>query len=577
MFNPILTFKYLSWQKSHQAICVLDANDQVIFANKQYKAMVNSNTASVFDFLSKTQTQAKQLYCLKNKALSEGIATSIINKKIITIEKKARKTIWFINNLNVTNEKINIEALPIPVVELNRENIIKSSNMLFNNLFNENKIIFLNFFKSLCPTEVSTELQLHHKIVKVFIKHTAEHNIILSFIEITKQKALEQEIGHSQKMQAVGQLAGGIAHDFNNILTAIIMSCDFLLASHRTSDPSHPDLLTIKQNANRAASLVQQLLAFSRRQTLQVDICNVADIVAETRSLLERMMGTNINFKMHYTHDVWQTKLDKASFQRVLVNLLVNAKDAIGENEGNIDINVKNVTSHEIVKYNFDELENTNYVLVQVSDTGPGIAESIQDKIFEPFFTTKEVGKGTGLGLAMSYGIVKQQGGYIKCNSIVGKGTEFLIFLPAIKDIPMVSIIKEEKQDKTEDLSGSATILLVDDEDIVRKSCARALKSKGYEILEASNGQEALTLFKANNTKIDLIISDVIMPIMDGPSFYAELQKMNTKTKFVFISGYTKETFTEKYNLEKNDFYFLAKPISLKDLAINIKKIQETS
>ncbi len=576
MFDFIRAFKYHFLQKSRQAICVLDASDKVIFVNKKYKFMTNSRALSVFDFLSETQEHAKQLYCLKNKTLAEGIGTSIINKKIITVEKKGNNTIWFINKLKIINEKIDIEFLPIPVVELNEKNIIKSSNTLFNNLFIENKAVFLNFFKELSTTKVCSELQLKHKIVKVFIKHAEENNIILSFIEITKQKVLEQEVGHNQKMQAVGQLAGGIAHDFNNILTAIIMSCDFLLASHRSSDPSHPDLLTIKQNANRAASLVQQLLAFSRRQTLQVDICNVADIVAETRSLLERMMGTNIKLKMHYTYDVWQTKLDKASFQRVLVNLLINAKDAIGDNQGTIDINVKNVFAHEISKFNFDELENTNYVLVQVSDTGPGIAESIRDKIFEPFFTTKEVGKGTGLGLAMSYGIVKQQGGFIKCNSVIGEGTEFLIFLPAVKDVSVVKI-KEVEQQKTEDLSGTATILLVDDEDIVRKSCARALKSRGYEILEASNGQEAFTLFKTNKDKINLIISDVIMPVMDGPSFYAEIQKTGVKTKFVFISGYTKEAFTEKYNLENNDFYFLAKPISLKELAASIKKIQETT
>lgn len=576
MFDFIRAFKYHFLQKSRQAICVLDASDKVIFVNKKYKFMTNSRALSVFDFLSETQEHAKQLYCLKNKTLAEGIGTSIINKKIITVEKKGNNTIWFINKLKIINEKIDIEFLPIPVVELNEKNIIKSSNTLFNNLFIENKAVFLNFFKELSTTKVCSELQLKHKIVKVFIKHAEENNIILSFIEITKQKVLEQEAGHNQKMQAVGQLAGGIAHDFNNILTAIIMSCDFLLASHRSSDPSHPDLLTIKQNANRAASLVQQLLAFSRRQTLQVDICNVADIVAETRSLLERMMGTNIKLKMHYTYDVWQTKLDKASFQRVLVNLLINAKDAIGDNQGTIDINVKNVFAHEISKFNFDELENTNYVLVQVSDTGPGIAESIRDKIFEPFFTTKEVGKGTGLGLAMSYGIVKQQGGFIKCNSVIGEGTEFLIFLPAVKDVSVVKI-KEVEQQKTEDLSGTATILLVDDEDIVRKSCARALKSRGYEILEASNGQEAFTLFKTNKDKINLIISDVIMPVMDGPSFYAEIQKTGVKTKFVFISGYTKEAFTEKYNLENNDFYFLAKPISLKELAASIKKIQETT
>lgn len=571
MFQFIYNLKY-RLQPTEKAICILNCNNKMIFANKKYKQLVNNKKIHIFEYLEQESISAKQLYCLKNESLLNKVAIGEFLNKRITILTKKTKTIWFIEDLKQTKSVIDVENLPMPVIELNQDKSIKTANKLFLNLFVNNEAIFTEFFQKINNSKNKFELELQTKIIKLYVKQTQEYTYIISFTEITKQKVLEQEVKQSQKMQAVGQLAGGIAHDFNNILTAIIMSCDFLLDSHRSSDPSHPDLMIIKQNANRAAALVQQLLAFSRRQTLQVSICNIANIVADTKVLVERLMGTNINFKVYYSHNIWHTKLDKDSFQRVLMNLLINAKDAIGKNKGNITVNVQNVEANEVNNFNFDELEHKNYVLVQISDSGAGISESVKEKIFEPFFTTKEVGKGTGLGLAMVYGIVKQLGGFIKCDSIVGEGTNFLIFLPANAEQNIE--ISNTQSIINEDLSGFATILLVDDEDIVRKSFARALKSRGYEVLEAANGQEALNVFEQNQDNINIIISDVVMPVMDGPSFYAELSKFNTEVKFVFISGYTKDAFAAKYNLEEKDFFFLSKPISLKELATKIKEIQ---
>lgn len=562
MFN--LTYIFL--KTLPQAVCVLNAQDRVIFANQTYKNLVLCPDITVFEFLIISKEDVENLYYLKNKALKDGKASGVVRDYSVTVTTKGKYTIWFLNKIETKVNQLDLEHLPVPAIAIGYNKSITASNSLSQDLFCNNKEILESFLEKLDLDNPSTELSFDDKTLKIFIKYNDAKEAVLVFIENTKEKALEREIYHSKKMQAVGELAGGIAHDFNNILTTIMMSCDFLLASHRTSDPSHPDLLAIKQNTNRAANLVQQLLAFSRRQTLQMEICNVADIVSDTKALMDRMMGNNIKLLMHYTHDVWQTKLDKNSLQRVLVNLLINAKDAIGYKEGIIELFIKNYTE-----------TNRNYVVITVKDNGPGIDEAIKDKLFEPFFTTKEVGKGTGLGLAMSYGIINQHGGFITCHSSVGEGAEFSIFLPAIDEYIMTAAFAPpaEAVTKLEDVSGEATILLVDDEETVRKICARALSARGYNILEAANGEQALSIYNEQKDNIDLIISDVIMPVMDGPSFYAEVQKIDERVKFVFISGYTRESFAEKYNLSINNFYYLAKPISLKDLALKIKEVQE--
>ncbi|MCR5859800.1 cell cycle histidine kinase CckA [Mesorhizobium sp. J428] len=411
----------------------------------------------------------------------------------------------------------------------------------------------------------------------------AEEAAIVYAVETTEQKALEAQMAQGQKMQAVGQLAGGIAHDFNNVLTAIIMASDLLLTNHRPSDPSFPDIMNIKQNANRAASLVRQLLAFSRRQTLRPEVLNLTDVLADVRMLLTRLVGSNVRLKIDHGRDLWQVRADLGQFEQVVVNLAVNARDAMPEG-GDLTIRSKNVTAAECADYSYRELVPNDYVVVEVEDSGTGIPPDVLKKIFEPFFTTKEVGKGTGLGLSMVYGIIKQTGGYIFCDSEVGKGTVFRIFLPRfvpgaviaeqsagdIATTEAKAIASAAKGDAPKDLSGSATVLLVEDEDAVRMGGVRALKSRGYEVYEASSGVEALEIYEELEGKVDIVVSDVVMPEMDGPTLLGELRKRNPDIKFIFVSGYAEDAFARNLP-EDAKFGFLPKPFSLKQLATVVK------
>jgi two-component system cell cycle sensor histidine kinase/response regulator CckA len=410
-----------------------------------------------------------------------------------------------------------------------------------------------------------------------------EEAAIVYAVETTEQKALEAQMAQGQKMQAVGQLAGGIAHDFNNVLTAIIMASDLLLTNHRPSDPSFPDIMNIKQNANRAASLVRQLLAFSRRQTLRPEVLNLTDVLADVRMLLTRLVGSNVRLKIDHGRDLWQVRADLGQFEQVIVNLAVNARDAMPAG-GDLTIRSKNVPEQDCAAYGYRELAAADYVVVEAQDTGTGIPPDVLKKIFEPFFTTKEVGKGTGLGLSMVYGIIKQTGGYIFCDSEVGKGSVFRIFLPryvagaavaeqSAGDTTVGEIRPpQQKNEAQNDLSGSATVLLVEDEDAVRMGGVRALKSRGYDVHEASSGVEALEIYEQLEGRIDIVVSDVVMPEMDGPTLLGELRKRNPDIKFVFVSGYAEDAFAR--NLPDDaKFGFLPKPFSLKQLATVVKDV----
>lgn len=385
-------------------------------------------------------------------------------------------------------------------------------------------------------------------------------------------------------MQAVGQLAGGIAHDFNNVLTAIIMSSDLLLTNHRASDPSFADIMNIKQNANRAASLVRQLLAFSRRQTLRPEVLDLTDVIADVRMLLTRLAGTQVNLKIEHGRDLWPVRADLGQFEQVVVNLTVNARDAMPEG-GDLIIRTRNMNESESASLNYRDLIPGDYVLVEVQDSGTGMAPEVIEKIFEPFFTTKEVGKGTGLGLSMVYGIIKQTGGSIHCESELGKGTTFRIFLPRHVEAPVLNEAgevvvaeapkKEKKVEKATDLSGTATVLLVEDEDAVRMGGVRALQSRGYTVHEASSGVEALEVMKELDGKVDIVVSDVVMPEMDGPTLLRELRKEYGDIKFIFVSGYAEDAFARNLP-EDAKFGFLPKPFSLKQLATSVKEMLES-
>ncbi|ENR64304.1 cell cycle histidine kinase CckA [Brucella abortus] len=405
----------------------------------------------------------------------------------------------------------------------------------------------------------------------------AEEAAVISAVETTEQKALENQMAQSQKMQAVGQLAGGIAHDFNNVLTAIIMSSDLLLTNHRASDPSFPDIMNIKQNANRAASLVRQLLAFSRRQTLRPEVLDLTDVLADLRMLLARLVGKDIELKIDHGRDLWPVKADLGQFEQVAVNLAVNARDAMPEG-GQITLRTRNIPAADAAKLHYRDLPEADYVVFEVEDTGTGIPADVLEKIFEPFFTTKEVGKGTGLGLSMVYGIIKQTGGFIYCDSEVGKGTTFKIFLPRLieekraDDAPVAA--KEKKVEKATDLSGSATVLLVEDEDAVRMGGVRALQSRGYTVHEAASGVEALEIMEELGGEVDIVVSDVVMPEMDGPTLLRELRKTHPDIKFIFVSGYAEDAFARNLPADAK-FGFLPKPFSLKQLATTVKEMLE--
>ncbi len=399
---------------------------------------------------------------------------------------------------------------------------------------------------------------------------------IVYALETTQQQELEQRFAQSQKMQAIGQLAGGIAHDFNNVLTAIIGFSDLLLSSHRPTDPSFQDIMNIKQNANRAAALVRQLLAFSRRQTLRPEVIQFGDTLADLHMLLGRLLGEKVGLDVVHGRDLWPVKADTSQLEQVIVNLAVNARDAMPAG-GKVTISTRNAPVGDKLPYKTLGMPEADYVLIEVADTGTGIPPEIIENIFEPFFTTKPVGQGTGLGLSTVYGIVKQTGGFVYCSSEMGKGTTFHIFLPrhvetAAEAAKAAAEAKAEQQPAAPtDLTGSATILLVEDEEAVRAFAKRALISRGYTVHEAATGTEALEVMEETGGEIDLVVSDVVMPEMDGPSLLRELRKARPDLKIIFVSGYAEDAFAKNLP-EGEQFSFLPKPFTLKALATAVKE-----
>lgn len=395
--------------------------------------------------------------------------------------------------------------------------------------------------------------------------------LILYLVDTTDQKNLELQFAQSQKMQAVGQLAGGVAHDFNNLLTAIMGFCDLLLTKHKAGDPSYADIMQIKQNANRAANLTRQLLAFSRRQTLRPKVIAVTDVLAELSNLLRRLLGENIELKMRHGRDIGAIRVDQGQFEQVIINLAVNARDAMPEG-GALTIRTANFAPAEVAALGNALMPPDDYVLIEVADAGVGIPPETLGKIFEPFYTTKGVGEGTGLGLSTVYGIIKQTGGFIFVDSRPGEGATFRIYLPLHSEVEAEDRA-EEVVEPTKDLTGKGTILLVEDEDAVRTFAGRALRNKGYTVLEAVNGEAALEQLRGHDGKIDLLLSDVVMPQMDGPTLANIALEERADLKIIFISGYAEDAFRDKVGAE--DIAFLPKPFSLTQLAARVKEVLE--
>jgi len=387
--------------------------------------------------------------------------------------------------------------------------------------------------------------------------------VVLFLKDNSEQEKLERQVAQATKMQAVGQLAGGVAHDFNNILTAVIGYCDLMLLRHSPGDSDFDDITQIKQNANRAANLVRQLLAFSRQQTLRMQVLQLSDVVGELSHLLKRLLGETITLTVNYGRNLGAVRADPGQLEQVIVNLAVNARDAMPEG-GELTIETFSVSAAESRRYGADVLPPADYTGLRVRDTGTGIPEDVLGKIFEPFFTTKEVGKGTGLGLSTVYGIVKQTGGYIFAESAPDRGTEFLIYFPVHAADQQSAAAPARSKAQGNDLWGIGTVLLVEDEATVRAVAERALSRKGYRVLTAGNGEEALEVL-ARGEEIDLLVSDVVMPVMDGPTLVAKARETLPHLPIVFMSGYAEEQLRK--SIEIPGFAFLPKPFSVQQLA----------
>jgi two-component system, cell cycle sensor histidine kinase and response regulator CckA len=394
-----------------------------------------------------------------------------------------------------------------------------------------------------------------------------EAAVLLSLKDNTEESRLKREVAQATKMQAVGQLAGGVAHDFNNILTGIIGHCDLMLMRHTPGDSDYDDIQQIRINSNRAAGLTRQLLAFSRQQTLRPQVLQLPDIISEVSNLLQRLLGETVTLVIKHGRGLGAVRADPGQLEQVIVNLAVNARDAMiekGMTGGTLTLQTYSVHATDVRKIGSDILPVADYTALKVSDTGTGIPPEVLGKIFEPFFTTKEVGKGTGLGLSTVYGIVKQSNGFIFAESELGKGTSFVIYLPVHVETGDV-VVDIPKVERPAELWGSGTVLLVEDEDMVRAVAERALVRHGYTVVTAEHGEEALEIFASGVHQFDLLISDVVMPTMDGPTMVRHVRDKMPDIPVLFMSGYAEEQLRKSIDLDR--VHFLPKPFSVKQLA----------
>jgi CheY-like chemotaxis protein len=384
---------------------------------------------------------------------------------------------------------------------------------------------------------------------------------------VTERRALEDQFRQAQKMEAVGRLAGGVAHDFNNLLMVVSGYTEVLLEQLNEHDPLLVKVQAIQQAADRATTLTRQLLAFSRKQLLELKVVDMNAIVADMERLLRPLIGENIDLTTKLAPNVGHTRADAGQLEQVIMNLVVNAKDAMPTG-GRIVIQ----TSEEeldAVRREHSLIQPGSYILLSVSDTGAGMDKETQSRIFEPFFTTKEKGKGTGLGLSTVYGIVKQSGGYIFAQSELGSGSTFRIYLPRVADPPGQPGLAKHTQAPS---GGSETVLLVEDEDSVRELVRETLQSKGYTVMEACDGINGMKVAETHHGKIDILITDVVMPGMSGRELAQRVSASRPTIKVLYLSGYTEDAIIHEGVLDPGTA-FLQKPFTLQALARKVRDV----
>ena len=411
------------------------------------------------------------------------------------------------------------------------------------------------------------------------VRGLGEAAVLLSLADGSQEARYRQQMTQQTKMQAVGQLAGGVAHDFNNVLTAIIGYCDLMLLRHTPGDSDYDDIQQIKANSNRAASLTRQLLAFSRQQTLQPTVLQLPDVLSEVSQLLKRLLGAKITLKVVHDRDLGPVRADPGQLEQVIINLAVNARDAIqakqGEGaSGTLRFATRRVQAKDIRRMGSEIIPAGDYTVLIAEDTGGGIPPEVLGKIFEPFFTTKEQGKGTGLGLSTVYGIVKQSGGFIFAANAKGadgsvSGARFTIYLP-VHNVSAEELAEAKAEEAGREWSGGGTILLVEDEDMVRAVAERSLTRQGYTVVTASDGDEGLELVEKGGT-FDLVVSDVVMPAMDGPAMAREIRKIQPDLPILFMSGYAEAQLRDQIDIAA--MHFIPKPFSVQQIADKVAEV----
>ena len=413
------------------------------------------------------------------------------------------------------------------------------------------------------------------------VRGLGEAAVLLSLADTTEEARLKRQVAQATKMQAVGQLAGGVAHDFNNVLTAIIGYCDLMLLRHTPGDSDYDDIQQIRANSNRAASLTRQLLAFSRQQTLQPEVLQLPDVLSEVSHLLKRLLGAKITLKVRHDRDLGPVRADPRQLEQVIINLAVNARDAIqshggGEGaSGTLSFSTRRVDARDVRRMGSEIIPAGEYTVLIAEDTGGGIPPKVLGKIFEPFFTTKEQGKGTGLGLSTVYGIIKQSGGFIFASNAKApdggiKGARFTIYLP-VHEATEEELKPAEAEEKGRDWSGGGCVLLVEDEEMVRAVAERALARQGYDVVTASDGDEGLEIVESGKHAFDLVVSDVVMPSMDGPAMAREIRKQHPGLPVLFMSGYAESQLRSEIDIEA--MHFIPKPFSVRQIADKVGEV----
>lgn len=416
------------------------------------------------------------------------------------------------------------------------------------------------------------------------VRGLGEAAVLLSISDSTEEKRLRRQVAQATKMQAVGQLAGGVAHDFNNVLTAIIGYCDLMLLRHTPGDSDYDDIQQIRANSNRAASLTRQLLAFSRQQTLRPVVLQLPDVVSEVSHLLKRLLGPQIEFSVRHDRELGPVRADPQQLEQVIINLAVNARDAMQAHSarlgkdtiGRLTLATRRVSARDVRKMGIDIMPADDYTALIVQDTGGGIPDAVINKIFEPFFTTKEQGKGTGLGLSTVYGIVKQSNGFIFADNVAGAdgapgGARFTVYLPVHRGEMPVATATPVIEPRASEWSGGANILLVEDEDMVRAVAERALTRAGYTVTTARDGEEGLGLVVNEKGQFDLILSDVVMPAMDGPSMARGIRKVKPGIPILFMSGYAEEQLRNQIDID--NMHFIPKPFSVQQIGAKVAEV----